>query len=463
MFEKFTIIPPIGQVKTIATTPLLVCVISDYHLILFDKFDLHIDKTFVFEEEPLIVGYDQYSSDLWIATSSHVVRITLSSYSIREYQGIDGVTRIGIDEEYVYLDGIEDRGLNKRTGMLEVVQGFPGTASWYRKSTSSDIKKHSFLTPYFYSDDNNSTDSPFARHPITAVHEDGMDLYVGTDGYGILKYNTVSLNKQRVIYGPLDLEIHQVREFSTDIYFISALGVSRYTPDSRSWEYYRMSFPARDILVKNNSFMIGIDNRLSSWNGGVMITMSTSTNDIITLADDDSCLYIGTRSGMYKMYENTHDMIGFGPDRFSVNAIHVDPDHIFAGGEYALYEYDRTGQKWSKLLPFGIKDITQIDNKLYLLSTNNQLLHYTISDPVIEADTQWVLLPYFNIYDIAVDQDVVYCASYAGVHYYEPETGLYKVIYNLPRVRYDHVYIADDHIMAVADNALYSLPTKYRD
>jgi hypothetical protein len=463
LFEKYTIIPPLGHVKAIATTPTLVCAISDYHLILFNKFDLHIEKTFVFEEEPLLVGYDQFSSDLWIVTTSQVVRITLSSYSIREYTGNAGVTRLGIDDKYLYLDGIEDRALNKRTGMLEPVQGFPGNATWYRQATSSIIKEYAFLTPYFYSDDQRYTDAPFAQYPITAVHEDGMDLYVGTDGYGLLKYNVVSLDRRRVIYGPLDLAIHRIRSIAGHLYFISARGISEYEPKDRSWIYYRISMSAGDILIKQDNLVVGIDNRLSSWNTGVMITMGTSTHDIMTLADDDSCYYIGTRSGMYKMYKGMQDLIAFGPDRFSVNAIHVTHDHIYAGGEYALYEFDRASKQWSKILPFGIKDITQIDTRLYLLSTNNQLLYYSIPVSNDNSDTSWVLLPYFNIYDIAAGDNMVYCASYAGVHYYEPETGLYKVIYNLPRIHYYYISVAQDRILAVAGNALYSLPLKYRD
>ena len=463
LFEKYTILPPLGHVKAIATTPTLVCAVSDYHLILFDKFDLHIEKTFVFEEEPSLVGYDRSSSDLWVVTTAHVIRITLSSYAIREYTGITGVIRMGIDEHYVYLDGIEDRALNKRTGMLELVQGFPGNATWYKRTTSAEIKQYAFLTPYFYSDAQSYTDTPFAQYPITAIHEDGMDLYVGTDGYGLLKYNVVSLAHTRVIYGPLDLAIHRIRSFSDHVYFVSTHGISEYAPFESSWEYYRISRPAGDILMNNNGLLIGIDNRLSSWNAGVLITMGTPTHDIIALADDDSCIYIGTRSGMYKIYEGMHDLTAFGPDRSVVNTIYVTTRSIYTGGEFAMYEYDRATKQWSKILPFGIKDIARIDDRLYLLSMNNQLLYYAISDSSALADTQWMLLPYFNIYDIAVDDEVVYCASYAGVHYYEPGTGSYKVIYNLPRIHYYYIAVAHDRILAVADHALYSLPTKHRD
>ncbi|MBN2621331.1 hypothetical protein JXB22_09620 [candidate division WOR-3 bacterium] len=463
MFDKYTIIPPLGHIKAIATTPLLVCAVSDYNLILFDRFDLGIKKTFVFNEEPMLVGYDQFSSDLWVVTTEHVVRVTLSSYSLRDYNGIKGVTRIGINEQYLYLDGIEDRALNKRTGMLESIQGFPGTVIWYEKTTAQDIQRYTFLTPFFYNDDQFSSDAPFARYPITAVYEDGMDLYVGTNGYGILKYNTLSWNKERIIYGPLDLMIQKIRTFSDHLYFISALGISDYTSSTHSWDYRRTTIPPRDMLVSQDDIVIGIENRLSTWDSGVMITMSTLPEQILTLADDDSCVYIGTNMGMFKLYDGMSDPIEFGPDRFSVYSIDVTPDHIYAGGEFALYAFDRTSYTWAKVLPFGIKDIARVNNTLYLLSTNNQLLYYKIADSVQVADTQWILLPYFNVYDIAADQKVVYCASYAGAYYYEPETGLYKVIYNLPRVHYQNIFVVEDRILAVADNALFSLPTRYRD
>jgi hypothetical protein len=463
MFDKYVIIPPIGHVKAITTTPLLVCAISDANCILFDKFDLEIEKTFYFDEEPLLIGYDPFSSDLWVATTNHLVRITLSSYSIRIYNSIKGVIRFCIDEEYIYLDGNEDRAFNKRTGALELVQGFPGRTIWYAKTTAGEIKRYSFLSPYFYSDELDRSDTPFTRYPITAVHEDGMDLYVGTNGYGILKYNTVSWDKKRIIYGPLDLEIFGVRSSADQLFFISRHGISYYLPDTRSWEYQRISHTAQDVLIHEDNIMVGIEDRLSTWDSGVLVTISTLPKRILTLAHDDSCMYIGTNSGMFKLYSGTHEPIEFGPDRFPVYAIHVLDDYIYAGGELALYAFDRTHRAWSEVLPFGIKNITRLDNQLYLLSRNNQLLYYNIPDSASVTDTPWIMLPYFNIYDIAADSEVVYCASYAGAHYYEPNTRQYRVIYNLPRLKYQYIYVAKDRILAVTDKALYSLPIRYRD
>ena len=95
-----------------------------------------------------------------------------------------------------------------------------------------------------------------------------------------------------------------------------------------------------------------------------------------------------------------------------------------------------------------------------MLGLNTQLMRYT---PKADADTNWSMLPYFNINDIDTDGSVVYCASFAGVAYYDPGTELYKIIYTLPRQQYRYVFVIEDNIFAVSDNNVLSLPSRYRD
>ena len=116
------------------------------------------------------------------------------------------------------------------------------------------------------------------------------------------------------------------------------------------------------------------------------------------------------------------------------------------------------------VLNFGVKDIVAINNDIFALGTNNQIMHYSnVADDSPEADTNWYLLPYFNIYDIDTDSEVLYCATYAGIHYYDPASSLYKAIYNLPRIDYQYVFFVDNTILAISSDAVYSLPLEHRD
>jgi hypothetical protein len=49
------------------------------------------------------------------------------------------------------------------------------------------------------------------------------------------------------------------------------------------------------------------------------------------------------------------------------------------------------------------------------------------------------------------------------MYYYEPDGKHYRIIYNLPRIKYEHVHVIDDRLMAISDNVIYLLPLEYRD
>jgi hypothetical protein len=154
----------------------------------------------------------------------------------------------------------------------------------------------------------------------------------------------------------------------------------------------------------------------------------------------------------------------FGPQRYAVYYVYPTDDAVYAGGEFALYKYSRSERIWSTVLGFGVKDIVGLKDDIYTLGTNNQIMRILdTSADTLNADSSWVLLPYFNIYDIDTDDEVLYCATYAGIYYYEPEDALYRVIYNLPRIKYDHVSVIDHQLIAVGENSVYSLPLEHRD
>jgi hypothetical protein len=212
--------PPLGNIKSICATPLNVFAISDNYLLIFDKPSLNLEKSIDFDGDIELVGYDQQSNDLWITSSSSVIRFTIATYSIRGYPITDDIERIGIGLDYVYLDGSKNYSLNKRTGELKYITSFPGDLTWSKRTTDEDIKAYSFLTPYYYFDDLNETQAPFTKFYISAIFDDGIDLYVGTHGYGLLRYNKVSWLKDRIVYGPLDKRIKKVKQVGDKIAFI---------------------------------------------------------------------------------------------------------------------------------------------------------------------------------------------------------------------------------------------------
>ena len=88
---------------------------------------------------------------------------------------------VGIGIDYLYLDTGRKYSFNKRTGEINLIKFFPENLKWYKKTTEDDINNYPFLTPYYYYDKPEESQSPFQKYGITAVYDDGMYLYVGTE------------------------------------------------------------------------------------------------------------------------------------------------------------------------------------------------------------------------------------------------------------------------------------------
>lgn len=461
--DYYTLMPPLGNIKSICATPLNVFAISDNYLLIFNKPSLNLETSIDFDGDIELVGYDQQSNDLWITSSSSIIRFTIATYSIRGYPITDDIERIGIGLNYVYLDGSKNYSLNKRTGELKYIASFPGNLTWSKRTTAEDIKAYSFLTPYYYFDDLNETQAPFTEFYISAIFDDGIDLYVGTNGYGLLRYNKVSWLKDRIVYGPLDKRIKKAKKVGDKIAFISNLGISYLEDTDKAWQYQRFTHQIADVLFQEHNFIVSFENLISRTDGGVLITISNMDNNILCLSSDDTLVYIGTSSGLYKMYHGMSKVMPFGPFKFAVHSVYPMNNEIFVGSETGFFKYDKGNNEWTKELGFGVKHIVELNKTLYLLATNNQIIQYKKMKQNLDPDTTWVLLPYFNIYDIASDEEVIYCASYAGIYYFEPETDAYRVVYNLPRIKFDHIFVLNNNIIAVSSKNIYSLPIKYRD
>ncbi|KPJ72378.1 hypothetical protein AMJ52_06515 [candidate division TA06 bacterium DG_78] len=456
--DHYTIIPPLGTITSIATSPQYIFAASDNYLLFFNKHTLTLEKTVYLDHAINLIGYDQQYDDLWLFNTTSIVRFAVTSYISREYTFSESVTRCGIGIDYVYLDASQKYSLNKRTGEIKVITSFPENVKWHKKTTNSDIQQYRYLTPYYYMDDSKESQVPFQHYSITSIYDDGLWLYVGTDQFGLLQYNTVSWQKTRVIYGPLDHTITKIKKFDNNIYFISSSGVSYYVPGTSNWKYQRLLHDVTDFIWVDNNLIIGFENRTARAQGALEFTVSNFKTSILCLSSDAQYTYVGTKSGLYRIAKGSSEPLQFGPAQNPVHAVYPTDDAIYVGGEFGFYKYTKADEHWSEIINQGIKDIAEIKNEFYLLGVNNQLIKYWNS-----SDTGWILLPYFNIYDIDTDSEVLYCASYAGVYYYEPTTEFYKVIFDLPRIRYDYIFVIGDDILAVSNQHIYRLSIAYRD
>lgn len=467
LWDRYRMLAPLGTVKSLAVSSQNIFALNDDYLLFINKHNLQIEQTIYIDRGATMIGYDNYNTDLWIVCRDNILRFSTTSFNIREFPVHFSVNRFAIDVNNLYIETVgtlERYSLDKVIGTLTRINSFPQNLQWYRTISESDIRQYSFLTPYYYSDDIEISQTPFEQYPITALYDDGMYLYVGTHRYGILKYNKVSWQRQRIIPGPLDSDIKAVRKADGKILFVSGTGVSYYSTDTDTWRYQRFRDAIADVISYNNELYIAQRNRVLRTSGSLEFPTETFSDDVLTLQTDSKNIYIGTRSGAFRIIEGSGDAILFGPSRGAVYALLPTSYAVYVGGEFGLYKYEKESGVWSTVLSFGTKDIVQVRDDIFTLGTNNQIMRFPgpIADSIPDS-TGWELLPYFNIYDIDADDTVIYCATYSGVYYYEPGSGNYRIIYNLPRIPYERVYVIDDQLMAVSDNVIFMLPLEYRD
>jgi len=467
MWDRYTIIPPIGMIRSIATSDFEIFATSDRHLLFFNKLNYTFEKSIFFDCNLELVGYDHYTTDVWLTCTDQIIRLNTRTYTLRTFPVPGEVHRLAFDAKNIYFESAksdERYALDKITGALSSITNYPENLKWYKRTSENDIHQYPFLNPYYYYDDPQFSQVPFETYPITAIYDDGMYLYVGTDRYGLLKYDKNSWDSKRIVYGPLDSYIRTVKRFDKDIYFLSASGISYPQENLSRWNYLRLNKTASDIVGIDTDIFVARNNRVFRTSGNLEFPVSDFTTNILALGSDSENIYVGTSAGLFRIIKGTQSKVPFGPEQYAVYYVYPTEDAVYVGGEFALYRYAREQREWMTVLNFGVKDIVAIKNEIFALGTNNQIMRYSnIADDSLTADTSWYLLPYFNIYDIDTDNEVLYCATYAGIHYYDPASSLYKAIYNLPRIDYEYVFFVNNTILAISRDAIYSLPLEHRD
>lgn len=456
--DRYEIVPTLGRVAAITASPFELFVLDEQQLIILEKNDLKVKRTVVFDIPLFLMAWDQFRNELWLTGQSSLIRYNLLLGTAFEYPHHAGmVNGLAVTTDAVYFEAQETYALQVATGTIIKVTP-PEGLTWIHPLNREDLQKKPFLSPYYYQDTPYDSRLPWTRFNITALWDDGLNLYVGTDRFGILCYNNLTWQRDRLVYGLLDRQIRQVRQAGDRIFLLTGSGLSVYDGAAGRWFYRRFDTAITDFLPVDSSLFLVSGNRVIMLSGTMVFPLYSFPVQVLTLSTDGQRYLIGTENGAFQIFKGTNEILEFGPRRYPVRTIMNLGDQIYLGTDNALYRFDSTGHTWKTIMPFGVKKILPVDSELYCLSPGHQLI---CCHP--GADSQWTLLPYFNVFDIATDGAVIYCAGYNGLNYYDPATGFYKPVYRLPRVAYRHVFIVEQHLLVVADNGLYRLALADRD
>ena len=152
--------------------------------------------------EILVCSYDRYSDCLWVVTPYGVQKYNPFARSAEVFpdvaQSARGIHSIAVEEKAVWFAG-EGRILKfqREDATWSWQASVPSNLEWYgrRSLAMLDSSQYGFLSPYYFLDEN------LARYEITSVGKDDRHLWVGTNGYGVWRYDLTTFQGEHLLYG----------------------------------------------------------------------------------------------------------------------------------------------------------------------------------------------------------------------------------------------------------------------
>lgn len=454
--DRYGIVAPLGRIASIATSIDRVFCVSDHYLVIMNRRRMTNTDVYRFDRPVQLGAYDMWFADLWLVTADTLVRFTPFSGSVRSFPLTVRVDSFAVGADALYAGGGELYRIDRSTGTTTPVAEVPAGLTWHKALTAGQLRRYPFLTPFHYRDPMAESTDPLRIYPITALHEDGVELYVGTNGYGLLRYNTLSLQMERAVYGPRSLGINDVRILGDDLYLAGDEGLSILGP-SRQWRYAATALPVQDVVAIDSTLLVNEGQVLARLDKGLRFPLLSPAARITALTATDSAIYVGTTQGIMIWHALTGAQTLLARSEQAVQAIAVHEDRLYAGTSTAWLRYLPESGSWRPVINQGIAEAVGVGAWLYLRGDNRQLLRLS------GENDQWELLPYYNINDIATDGTDLYCATVLGLSYLEASSGLMRYIVGLPREEYQRVVVHANMIYAFSRDRLYTLPTTVRD
>ena len=221
--------------------------------------------------------------------------------------------------------------------------------------------------PFGYHLESNHVQGPRWSYPITDVLIDSWKiLWMGTFGLGVGRADLADRQLEFHQFGPIQENVTAIARDGEKIWFgggdtyrRSEQGISRYDPQTESWEYFRPD----DIIGLNDTDVSTIlPDETEVWFGtstglvrltkkdGHWITYRLGrrgSGRVTALLRNEERLWIGTESGLavLDLAADTVRTVA-GSERFDIRAIAGGPDQIWAATDLGLYQCDREDVVW---------------------------------------------------------------------------------------------------------------------
>lgn len=442
-------IPPMGTITSIASSPRHLLLVNDHRLVFLNKNERYrIVYAYAPPEPPNLVGYDIEYGDFFAVGTENFYRINEFTYSVRSYSVPRARTIAGfaIGPGYIYwYDGTALMRVNKRSGKVETAAAVPPEARWFRRADAQALRAFPFLSPYYYED------SRFNRYPVTALAEDGMDLYVGTAGYGLFKYHRLTWEKSHITFSPYTSPVRRLLKQPGGLYFVGDFTVSWFDAAGDSFTNLRFDNRIDNLIPLQNKIYIGSANRLLSYEGNFVYPIAEPVENVRLFVQDGPDILYATRDGLYRLNVPANSVDYLGLEDAGINALLVDSTAIYAAGERGFFRYERSTTNWERLMNLPLLDALRFGDQYYFIAATRQLF-------VLSATTDTIMpLPYMNITCFDTDGQLVYLGTALGLAVYDPQRRTYRTAPYLPKEKINALALADDAIWLVTDRSILKM------
>lgn len=407
-----------------------VWVASDGGVVIYDKLfhRWRIPHTRTpFPSDIKIMIADASSGDIWFVTKSllgsyNPVFQDCKIYNLPE----QNPNSIGVMRKYAYVK--YDRQIyefNKFSGEFKRLDGAPAGIVWYPKDSPQN---YPFLAPYFVQD------RKLKRYYMTSAARDGEDLWVGTQGYGLYKYNIYTYEPTHCIFGPGNKCVNVMLKDGDIFWFggISGNVITRWDRKNDEWTYFSvednygiLSTSITSITATEKYAWFGTKEGVTRYekSSGDFQTYTVfdglPSNFVLSLAADSLSLWVGTIQGLVRMEDG--NVIEKALSGVSINDILVRDNETWVASSRGVF---RKKKKWQPFRdPNGILSLETEkvieDRGRFFFATKMGLVIY--ANGKFQRFTYPVYLPGDRIFSITTDSNNIWIGTNNGVIKYDEQ------------------------------------------
>ena len=292
---------------------------------------------------------------------------------------------------------------------------------------------------------------PRRNYPITSTLMDTWHtLWIGTGGLGVGKANMTDRQLEFHAFGPLDENVTAMARDGDSIWFggkgvygIREQGITRYHLSTQMWEYFEPENimgldEARisTIFADSAAVWFGARNGLIQYvrhTGQWTTYPMRKRRQVTALARANTRLWIGTQAGL-AVFDTQADTIRWvdGSEGFSIQAMAVGADHIWAGTHLGLFRCPIDDVTWTPVRSPGGLTSRPING----LATCNAEVWATVESPstlihLAAADAVWQRYALAEVHGnrrvaIAADSSRVWLGTDLGAFHFDVSTGLWR-------------------------------------